>query len=274
MKYWIYSGSLLLGVVIGTSLMCSTGGFVSRRTASDDSVKAVNGKAARTPESVGVRIERMISAETAAMIGNMPLNKATDVLFAERKSPMRTRAFLKNRIQMMTTDQLNQALMNGEVQTKAELEEVARRLATEDPEGAFNHYVSHHYRLNGMDHVYTFLDRMLQTWADADAPAVMAGLQKMTRGGSQQDMSLRFSGYWAKIDPEAAARHFNELVYLRNMQDQGAMVFTDNPFAEQIVKSWKQKDETAMREYIGKLPGGRERDALENAVKKLDAPMR
>jgi hypothetical protein len=274
MKNWIYAGALLLGVVIGTSLVHTTDGAAIQRTASDDSVTAVNGKAARAPEPVGVRIGRLISAETTAMNEDMPLNKATDVLFAERKSPMRTRAFLKNRIQMMTTDQLYQALMNAEVQTKAELEEAARRLATEDPEGVFNHFVSDEFRLSGMDNVYTFMDRMLQTWADVDAPAVMAGLQKMTRGGSQQDMSLRFSGYWAKIDPEAAARHFNDLVYLRNMQDQGAMVFTDNPFAEQIVKSWKQKDEAAMREYIGKLPGGREREALEKAAEKLDTSKR
>ena len=272
MKNWIYLGALLLGVVIGTSLLRATDGFASRRMALDDSVKTVSVKAARVPESVGVRIGRMISAETPAMNEDMPLNKAMDLLFAERKSPMRTRAFLKNRIQMMTMDQLVQALKNGEIQTKAEIDEAARRLAREDPEGTFNHMTADDFRLSGMDNYYTFSDGLTQTWADTDAPAVMARLQKMTRGGAQQDMSLRFSGYWAKIDPEAAAHHFDDLIYLRNMQDQGAMVFTDNSYAEQIVKSWKQKDEMAMREYIGKLPDGRERKSLERAVKKLDTP--
>jgi len=34
-----------------------------------------------------------------------------------------------------STDQLNQALMNGEIQTRAELQETIRRLAKKDLEG-------------------------------------------------------------------------------------------------------------------------------------------
>jgi hypothetical protein len=97
----------------------------------------------------------------------------------------------------------------------------------------------------------------------------LARLKKMKRGGSQQDSSLRFSGYWARIDPEAAARHFSDLVYLRNMQDQGAMVFTDNTYARQIVKSWQQKDDEAMLQFIDDLPSGRQRDAFVEAASKL-----
>jgi hypothetical protein len=100
----------------------------------------------------------------------------------------------------------------------------------------------------------------------------MERLKKINRGGSQQDFSLRFSRYWAKIDPAAAARNFSDLVYLRNMQDKGDMVFTDNTYAADIVKSWKEKDEQAMRDYIGSLPDGRVRDALKNAAEKLDGP--
>lgn len=48
------------------------------------------------------------------------------------------------------------------------------------------------------------------------------------------------------------------------------MVFTDDAFAKQIVNSWKQKDEKAMRQFIENLPHGRERDALLGAAGKLD----
>ena len=271
MKAWVYAAALSLGLLIGTVLVHTAdpaqGGPAGPRIAE-------TGKPARPPEPVGVSVSRMISAETTAMNENVPINKALDVLFAERKSPMRTRAFLKNRIQMMTTDQLTQAMLSGDVQSPAELKEVAQRLAKEDPEGTFNRLEAQELRIYGMENTYTFVDALLQTWGDADAVAVMNRLKKMKRGGSQQDYSLRFSGYWAKVDPAAAARNFNDLIYLRNMQDQGDMVFTDHRYAEEIVKSWKQKDEDAMRDYVGKLPGGRERDALEKAAKKLDAPKR
>lgn len=271
MRAWIYAGTLLLGVMIGTVMVGTTDRIARRPIDSDDSAEAVYRKSARAPESVAVRIGRMISAETPTMNEDMPLNKATDVLFSERKSPMRTRAFLKSRIQMMTSDQLVQSMVNGEIQTKAEIEEATRRLATEDPEGTFNHWESD-FRLYGMDNIYAFADTLLQTWADADAPAVLKRLQKMKRGGSQFDRSTRFSNYWAKIDPAAAASHFNDLVYLRSMSDKGKVGSTDQAYAEAIVRSWKQKDEAAMREYIEKLPDGQEREAFEEALKKLDAP--
>lgn len=271
MKAWIYVAALSLGLLIGSVLVRTPdpaqGGLKHSQITE-------SGRPARSPEPVGVSISRMISAETTAMDEDVPINKALDVLFAERKSPMRTRAFLKNRIQMMTTDQLTQAMLSGDVQSPAELKEVAQRLAKEDPEGTFSRLEALQLRIYGMENSYTFVDALLQTWADADAVAVMNRLKKMKRGGAQQDYSLRLSGYWAMIDPAAAARHFNDLIYLRNMQVQGDMDFTDQRYAEEIVKSWKQKDEDAMRDYVGNLRGGRERDAFENAVNKLDEPKR
>ncbi len=267
MKILIYAAALLLGVLIGVLLVQTANPSQISPTASQTTGTR---KTARPPEPVGVSISRLISAETTAMNEDMPINKALDVLFAERKSPMRTRAFLKNRIQMMTGDQLTQALLNGDVQSPAELKEVAERLAKEDPEGTFNRLEALQLRIYGMENIYTFGDALLQTWADADAVAVMNRLKKMKRGGAQQDWSLRFSGYWAMIDPAAAARNFSDLIYLRNMQVQGDMAFTDQRYAEEIVKSWKQKDEEGMRDYVAKLTPGREKNALENAVKKQD----
>ncbi len=269
MKFWSYAVALLLGVLIGTVLVRTV---IPSQSASTRSEIGGSRQTTRVPEPVGVSISRMISAESTAMNESVPINKALDVLFAERKSPMRTRAFLKNRIQMMTIHQLTQALINGDVQSAAELREVAQRLAKEDPEGTFNHLEAQELRVYGMENIYAFVDALLQTWGDSDAVAVMNRLKKMKRGGSQQDFSLRFSGYWAKIDPAAAARNFDDLIYLRNMQDRGDMVFTDSSYAAEIVKSWTQKDETGMRDYIASLRGGRERDALNSALKKLDEP--
>lgn len=267
MKAWIYVAALSLGLMIGSVLVHPPD---SAQGGPKHPELTEAGRPSRLPEAVGVGVSRLISSESPAMSDDLSINKALDVLFAERKSPMRTRAFLKNRIQMMTTDQLTQAMLSGDVQSPAELKEVAQRLAKEDPEGTFNRLEAQEFRIYGMENIYTFVDALLQTWGDADAVAVMNRLKKMKRGGSQQDYSLRFSGYWAKVDPAAAAWNFNDLIYLRNMQDQGDMVFTDHRYAEEIVKSWKRKDEEAMRDYVQKLPAGREKNALENALKKQD----
>lgn len=272
MKIWIHAASLLLGALIGIALVLTVGDFSKSRASAPHAADAVRKKSERGPESAGVRIGRMIAAETPAMDEKLPINDAVEILFSEKKSPLRTRAFLKSRIQVMTRDQLRQALMNGEIQTESEIREAARRLTDEDPDGTFKDLNSQVYKLRGMDNLYAFIDTMLQTSSDADAPAVMRRLQQMKRGGSQQDQSLRFSNYWANVDPAAAARNFSDLVYLRNMAVQGATVFSDKTYAENIVTSWKRKDEEAMRVYIGNLPPGSERNAFESALKKQDAP--
>jgi len=271
MKKWIYLASLVLGVVIGTALV-HRGAHSSPASVRAKEGSAADGGTGRAREGVGARISRMISAGSPAMDEGVPVNKALDILFAERKSPMRTRAFLKSRIQMMTTGQLAQAVLAGDVQSPAEIDEAARRLAKEDPEGTFDHLEAGNIRVYGMENQYTFVDALLQTWGDADAMAVMRRLKKMKRGGTQQDYSLRFSSYWTKIDPPAAAGNFEDLIYLRNMQDQGNMIFTDNTYAGEIVRSWKQKDEKAMRNYIAELPAGGKKEALEKAVRNLENP--
>ena len=268
MKYWIYLGALISGMGIGGPLFHSTSGsFLSHGPLEHEASPPHRMDSRSEPNTVKMR--RLITSETEAMDEKIPMDKALEMLSSQRKSPLRVRAFLKNRIQWMTTDQLNQALMNGEIQTRAELQEAIRRLAKEDPEGTFNHLEAQHYPMQSMDNTYVVIDGLLQTWADTDAPAVMARLQKMKRGGSQQDMSLRFSDYWAKINPAAAAEHFNDLIYLRNMQNEGTMVFTDDAYARRIVKSWQEKDETAMHNYIAALSPGEEKNAFENALKNL-----
>ena len=268
MKYWIYLSALTLGIGIGWLLFHSTSDSLHRHGPLEHELSPTNRTVSRSePNTAGMR--RLILSETEAMDEKVPLDKALEMLSSQRKSPLRVRAFLKSRIQWMTTDQLNQALMNGEIQTRAELQEAIRRLAREDPEGTFNHLEAQHYPMQSMDNIYIVIDGLLQTWADTDAPAVMARLQKMKRGGSQQDMSLRFSDYWAKINPAEAADHFNDLIYLRNMQNQGTMVFTDDAYARRIVQSWQEKDESAMRHYIAALSPGEEKNAFENALKNL-----
>ena len=117
-----------------------------------------------------------------------------------------------------------------------------------------------------MDRLYAFLDAHLQTWGDRDAPALLARLKKMERGGSQQDSSLRFTDYLAKTNPAVAARHFTDIIQLRNMDDFGKMVLNDGAYARKIAESWMRSDEPGMRAYVAGLSAGREREAFEKAM--------
>jgi hypothetical protein len=120
-----------------------------------------------------------------------------------------------------------------------------------------------------MDRLYAFLDTLLQTWGDQDAPAVLERLKGMARGGCQQDSSLRFSDHLARTNPAIAARHFKDIIPLRNMDDFGKMALNDRTYARKIVDSWMKSDAPALREFVAGLPGGRERETFESVLAEV-----
>lgn len=262
----IYLMALATGAGIGFLLVHLT---VTTPAAASDSISSTAARSTRVPESVTAATDRLISASSPAMEEGRPINSSLELLFAERKSPMRTRAFLNNHIQMMTVDQLIGILMKGDVRSQPELEAIARRLARENPEATFDLYDADRLQLYGMESVYTFTDAFLRTWGETSPDAVISRLAKLKRGGRQQDLTLRFSDHLARTHPEAAARDFSRIVYLRNMQDTGDMVFTHDRFAGEILRSWSGKDEAGMRHFLDGLPEGPERSTFLRAADKL-----
>ncbi|RYD33495.1 MAG: hypothetical protein EOP87_10895 [Verrucomicrobiaceae bacterium] len=259
--------ALATGAGIGFLLVHLT---TAEPQAAGESISAGDMRSPRMPETVAAVTDRLISAASPAMEEGRPINSGLDLLFAERKSPMRTRAFLNSRIQMMTPDQLLRILMNGDVRSQPELEAIARRLARENPEATFDLYNAGRLQLYGMESIYTFTDNFLRTWGETSTDAVISRLAKMKRGGSQQDLTLRFSDHLARTNPEAAARDFTRIVYLRNMQDTGDMTFTHDRFAAEILRSWSTKDEAGMRGFVeGLPPSSPERATFDRAAKKL-----
>ena len=93
MRKWIMVAALLAGMGIGMAVFRGADHFQSQGGTVEDSASAAIHKSQRAPEAVGARISRMIATETTAMNENVPINQALDVLFAEGKSPLRTRAF-------------------------------------------------------------------------------------------------------------------------------------------------------------------------------------
>ncbi|GAA5481397.1 hypothetical protein [Haloferula sargassicola] len=196
---------------------------------------------------------------------------AAQALADEKRSPLRTRAFLRTKIELMDHDQLVLEMMDGDIDTLPEIRAATRRLTLEDPEGTFTAYERGLYRLNTMEKLYAFLDTLLHTWTDADAPALLSRLKAMKRGGSQQDASLRFSDYWAGTQPEAAAQYFTDLISIRNMDDFGRMAFNEQGYARKIAEAWQRTDEEGLREFVSRLPKGSTKTAFGSAIKDMEA---
>ena len=269
--FFIYTASVMVGAAVAFAVLhlVRTGSKPDARSEARDPRTVVSARSGDDPKEA--RVRHLLIAESPAMDEKVGFRDAVDQLFGERRSPLRTRAFLKSRIQLMSRDQLVLAMMDGQVDTLSEIREATRRLTLEDPQDTFTLYEKQQLRFRTMDRLYAFLDTHLQTWGDRDAPAVLARLKKMNRGGSQQDSSLRFTDYLAKTNPAVAARHFTDIVHLRNMDDFGKMVLNDGAYARKVTESWLRTDEPGMRAFVAGLAAGREREAFEKAMTQAQA---
>lgn len=271
MKVWIYyTLALLLGIIFGTIALRLLAPAGQNTGSALQETSAANQKQTRKIESHGARINRLLTDQSPSLSESIPLDEAYELLFSEKKSPLRSSAFLKHRIYLMTREQLEQALANGEIQTKAEITEAAARLTREDLAATFQNRLTFKYKLYGMPNVVTFIESMQKTAANEDPLKMLSSLQGLKRGGVQQYNSLRFSHHWAATDPAAAVEHFDSLVYLRN-QSAKELQFTGKKYAAEIVKSWREKDPEALQNYVANLPEGEKRTSFELALKKQRA---
>ena len=268
-SYFIYAASVATGALIALAVLRLPAGRPPSSAGDGRESPPVAARGIDSAMEAGVR--HLLREESAALDERVAFRDAVDQLFGDRRSPLRTRAFLKSRIHLMGRDQLVLAMMDGEIDTLSEIREATRRLTLEDPQDTFTHYEKLHFRFRTMDRLYAFLDTHLQTWGDHDAPAVLARLKGMARGGSQQDSSLRFSDHLARTNPAMAARHFKDIIPLRNMDDFGKMALNDRAYARRIVDSWMKRDEPAMREFVAGLPEGRERETFESVLAEVQA---
>jgi DNA-directed RNA polymerase subunit F len=193
-------------------------------------------------------------------------------LAEEKQSPVRMRSILGMRAQQLSKDELLEKVREGEIITMREFEEVARHLTEMDPDAVFDLYETHTGRFRSLDNSYAFYNAMLDTWIPKDAESLMKRIQGLPRGGSQQDISLRFSQRWARHDPEAAAEHFDDLVYLRNMQIRGdvALSPSSEQYATILLRSWKRKDREGLVNYLDQMDEGKRKDLFLSVWQKLN----
>ncbi|MGJ8633186.1 MAG: hypothetical protein ACSHX7_04640 [Luteolibacter sp.] len=269
MKTWIYYISALL---VGFAIV--TLGFRTK-SHSTESVAAevgdgTNTKPVRGKESAGPTISRLLAAESVAMDEATPLDEAGKLLYEQKLSPLRSASFLKQRIYLMTREQLERALGNGEIWTEVEIREAASRLAAEDPSDTVLKLTTHKFMIGCIQNRKIFIDGMVATAAEENPLGMLDGLRQMKQGGELLYISRIFCRHLVKADPATYAENFEELTFLRNMSlTRNKPLFRNEISA--MVTSWNQTDPEAMEAYISGLPAGEKRKVFETALGNLHA---
>ena len=186
-------------------------------------------------------------------------------LYSELKSPLRADSLLEYQVQEGSFDEWALLLKDGQVLDKGLIREVARRLVLEDVDRALKILRDREYRIKGRNESYAFRDSLLGTVAQTAPEKGLSYLKSLTRGGSQMDNSRYFSGQWAQADPQGAARHFEELVILRNMTMDGKTDLPRDRYANDLMKEWVKKDSEAAAQYLEDLPTSPTKSTLEKA---------
>lgn len=255
MKWGIYTVCMLLGVTVGALIAPSE---EPKLVAADDPQQIKN-----TRKHYQILDAGSVGGEDRADQAYQQIDSLQELavkMNEEKLSPLRAKSFLGSRIQQLSKDELLDKLRAGEIQTTDELAVVARRLTEESPHEVFDIYEKPSVPFRSMDGLYAFFNSMVWTWLQKDPASLQKRIQGLPRGGAQQDISLRFSGFWAQLDPAAASEQFEDLVYLRNMTVRGKQELRGDVYADMLVKSWSLKDAVGLQRYIDELPEGEKKE--------------
>ncbi len=213
--------------------------------------------------------DRYVSRKTITQREAEAYEQTVSQLHRESRSPLRATSLLSRRIRNSTFEEWEFLIGEGKVKRLELLEELGPHLARIDPSRALKIALVGPRKFDNVQQLVTFGNSVIRTICDTDPGLVLNSLRKMKRGGAQLSYSSYFSEYWAEKDPRAAADHFDELVWLRNMPMRGTLVMTDEIFATAIMKSWVSKDVDKAAAYVEGLSAGSKRDALRTAFNKL-----
>lgn len=257
MKWSIYFLAALLGSYFGSLFLPED---TPRELEPEEVVKHNTRYRSYSPSSQ--RVSRYLSDNAGKLEQIESFKELTLEMAEEQRSPLRMRSILGLRIRQMSVDELTDRLKTGEIRTGKEFIEAGHHLTELDPDLVFELRASHSIQFGTLDNFYAFDNAMIDVFVQRDPKDLLVKLQSMQRGGSQQDTSLRFSKQWAWHDPAAAAEHFDDLVYLRNMEIRGdAQLRPDGEkFANILMRSWKRKDPEALASYINDMEEGQTKE--------------
>ena len=189
-------------------------------------------------------------------------------LYKELKSPLRASSLIEQLIHEKTFDEWELLLKDRQVLNQDLLSSLGQKFAKEDPDRALKMLLfDKEIRVENMEQHYSFRDGLMRTIAVNSPEKGLAALQAMERGGGQMDHSLYLSSQWAKADPAEAAKHFEELVQLRNMTMNGDLNMPRDHFARQVIGNWVRKDHDAATSYVEELPAGATKTTFMNTLK-------
>jgi hypothetical protein len=267
-----WSAALILGLVCGRMMHSAMADITGSEAANQHAADEESSETYSQHNSPMSSTNRYLWRETAELRDPETYDSGVERLHRESRSPLRAVSLLSHRIQHSTFEEWEHLLAEEKVNRLETLGEVGAYLAREDPERALHLLFNGPMRFDHLEQLYAFRDSVVATITKTDPQLVFDTLKRMKRGGAQMDHGRFFSESWAKSDPQAAAKYFDELIPLRNMAMEGATpTIPNDEFAQILMKSWVAKAPAEAKAYLEDLPTGSKRDALQAAFDGLKA---
>jgi len=181
----------------------------------------------------------------------------TSQLNTEGRSPIRNQSLLRSRLYCLSSEEVQDLLKKGEIQTTAEIKRAAEYLMEIDPDAMYRFFSEGGVRFETMPKRIAFFKSMHDIEANRDPLRMLEALKSLKRGGNQMANSLWFSSSWIRVDPEAAVAHFDEILLLRNKMMSGQ---EERRLVGLVARSWKGKDVESLSEFIAEMPDGRRKE--------------
>jgi len=255
MKWSIVVGAAIVGILLG-----QLAGQFFRGTGQTTEKK---GRSERSPSSVSR--ERYSSATSFTGPDKVyqkveSFSELSAQLSAEKRSPLRTHTLLRSRLESLSSEEVQELLREGEIQTREEVMSSARYLMDIDPEAAYLILAETRINFKSMENHILFFKTMYEVGVQRDPLAILNVLEGMKRGGNQMANSLRFSEAWISHDPEAAMKRYDDLLRLRNVPMNLDQSRGERVFAGKLIKSWKKKDAEGLGDFIQAMPDGQRKE--------------
>ena len=261
-----YLTPLLAVLFVGCGFFA--GQMVKAKTPADAKSKSLQAaKSSNTPKSARRANSsfRFLNETSEDLRSASDLPEEVNRLYRELESPLRATSILKYQVEENSFDEWAFLLNDKQVRGKHLLSDVARRLAIEDVDRALELDRDNKIRVGSLDEYYAFRNSLFKTVARTAPEKGLASIQSYERGGGQMDNARYLSMEWAKADPEGAARHFEELVEVRNMSMDGQTALPRDRYANDLMKEWVKKDSDAAADYLEDLPSSPTKTTLEKA---------
>ncbi len=168
-------------------------------------------------------------------------------------SPYRQRLFSMDLVKSLSTDQLIEGFLSGQIRDESEVATALAIVAESDPKRALELVA----KIPGRSSHDRARRAVIEQWVKADANAALAHVLAMPPKAYRRQLARDLAWTWGKHDPEAA---------LANLTKIESLVDPREKLAESIVSQWAKTDYDAAEQWITNEAPVEKRDAMQRSL--------